>query len=115
MGSRSVIGSRPSRPSRPRPGHPCMGGLLESIPATARVWPRHLLAAGGYLNPESDPNRPLHRLEESRLVKARWVVTTKNRRARVYEITAAGRRHLEVEEKRWRRVTLAVGQLLQRI
>jgi len=57
----------------------------------------------------------LHRLEESGLVKARWVVTAKKRRARVYEITATGRRHLEAEEKRWRRVTLAVGQLLQRI
>lgn len=57
----------------------------------------------------------LHRLEEARLVKARWLVTEKNRRARVYEITTAGRRHLESEEKRWRRVTLAVGQLLQRI
>jgi PadR family transcriptional regulator len=57
----------------------------------------------------------LHRLEEARLVKARWLVTEKNRRARVYEITTAGRRHLESEEKRWRRVTLAVDQLLQRI
>jgi PadR family transcriptional regulator len=57
----------------------------------------------------------LHRLEESGLVKARWVVTAKKRRARIYEITAAGLRHLEAEEKRWRRVTLAVGQLLQRI
>lgn len=57
----------------------------------------------------------LHRLEETRLVKARWVVTEKNRRARVYEITALGKRHLEAEEKRWRSVTLAVGQLLQRI
>ena len=57
----------------------------------------------------------LHRLEESGLVKARWVVTAKKRRARVYEITAAGRRHLQTEEKRWRKVTLAVGQVLQRI
>lgn len=57
----------------------------------------------------------LHRLEESRLVKARWVITPNNRRARVYEITAAGRRQLEVEEKRWRAVTLAVGELLARI
>lgn len=57
----------------------------------------------------------LHRLEESHLVKARWVVTEKRRRARVYEITAAGRRHLETEETKWRKVTLAVGQLLQRI
>ena len=57
----------------------------------------------------------LHRLEESRFVKARWVVTNNNRRARVYEITATGRRQLETEEKRWRAVTLAVGQVLERI
>lgn len=57
----------------------------------------------------------LHRLEESQLVKARWVVTANKRRARVYEITAAGRRQLETEEKRWRTVTLAVGQMLERI
>lgn len=57
----------------------------------------------------------LHRLEESRLVKARWVVTANKRRARVYEITAAGRRQLEADEKRWRSVTLAVGQMLERI
>ena len=57
----------------------------------------------------------LHRLEESRFVKARWMVTNNNRRARVYEITATGRRQLDVEEKRWRAVTLAVGQVLERI
>jgi len=57
----------------------------------------------------------LHRLEESHLVKARWVVTANKRRARVYEITAAGRRQLEAEEERWRTVTLAVGQVLERI
>ena len=57
----------------------------------------------------------LHRLEEARLVKARWVVTPNNRRARMYEITAAGRRQLEAEEKRWRTVTLAVAQVLERI
>jgi PadR family transcriptional regulator len=57
----------------------------------------------------------LHRLEESALVKAQWAITAKNRRARVYEITAAGRRQLEAEERRWRKVTLAVEQVLQRI
>ena len=57
----------------------------------------------------------LHRLEEARLVKAKWVVTPKNRRARVYEVTPAGRRQLEAVEERWRSVTLAVGQVLDRI
>jgi PadR family transcriptional regulator, regulatory protein PadR len=57
----------------------------------------------------------LHRLEESRLVKARWTLTANRRRARVYEITTAGRHKLEAEEKRWRMVTFAVSQVLERI
>ena len=57
----------------------------------------------------------LHRLEEQRLVKARWTLTAKNRRARVYEITQAGRHELEAGERRWRAVTFAVGQLLEEI
>jgi PadR family transcriptional regulator, regulatory protein PadR len=57
----------------------------------------------------------LHRLEESRLVKARWTRTANRRRARVYEITPAGRNKLEAEEKRWRMVTLAVSQVLERM
>ena len=57
----------------------------------------------------------LHRLEESSLVKARWVVTANKRRARVYEVTEDGLRRLEREEQRWRTVTLAVGRLLEEI
>jgi PadR family transcriptional regulator, regulatory protein PadR len=57
----------------------------------------------------------LHRLEESNLVKARWVVTANKRRARVYEVTDDGLRRLEREEERWRTVTLAVGRLLEEI
>jgi hypothetical protein len=36
------------------------------------------------------------------------------RRARLYEITAAGRKRLGAEEARWRAVTSAVGHILQR-
>ena len=57
----------------------------------------------------------LHRLEESNLVKAHWVVTANKRRARVYEVTEDGLRRLEREEQRWRTVTLAVGRLLEEI
>jgi PadR family transcriptional regulator, regulatory protein PadR len=55
----------------------------------------------------------LHRMEESRWIKARWITTDSNRRARVYDITAAGRRQLEAEESRWRAVTTAVGHVLK--
>jgi PadR family transcriptional regulator len=55
----------------------------------------------------------LHRMEETGWIKARWVVTDRNRRARQYEITATGRRQLDVEERRWRTVTAAVGHVLK--
>ena len=42
-------------------------------------------------------------------------MTNNNRRVRVYEITVAGRRELDTGEKRWRAVTLAVGQVHERI
>jgi PadR family transcriptional regulator PadR len=56
----------------------------------------------------------LHRMEEAGWIKARWVTTENKRRARLYEITAAGRKQLDEEEVRWKQVTAAVGQVLQR-
>lgn len=56
----------------------------------------------------------LHRMEEQGWIKARWVTTPNNRRARVYELTAAGRKQLQDEEARWRAVTAAVSRVLQR-
>jgi PadR family transcriptional regulator PadR len=55
----------------------------------------------------------LHRLEEAGWVKARWKTTDTGRRARVYEITADGRKQLSAEETRWRAVTAAVGHILK--
>src|SRR4029453_5102886 len=56
----------------------------------------------------------LHRMEEAGWVKAEWVVTDNKRRARLYEVTLAGRRQLETEEKRWRMVTPTGGERLAR-
>jgi PadR family transcriptional regulator, regulatory protein PadR len=55
----------------------------------------------------------LHRMEEAGWVRADWVVTENKRRARVYELTAAGRRQLEAEEARWRQLSGAVGAVLR--
>jgi transcriptional regulator len=55
----------------------------------------------------------LHRMEEAGWIKARWTTTEHNRRARVYEITAAGRKHLGAETSRWHAVTAAVLQVIQ--
>jgi transcriptional regulator len=55
----------------------------------------------------------LHRMEEFGWIKARWVTTTHKRRARLYDLTAAGRKQLEAEEARWREVTSAVDHVLK--
>ena len=55
----------------------------------------------------------LHRLEESGAIKAGWIVTENNRRARVYEITKQGLKQLADEEERWRTATAAVDRILR--
>jgi transcriptional regulator len=56
----------------------------------------------------------LHRMEEGGWIRAKWIKTENKRRARLYEITGAGRKQLAQEEARWSMVTAAVGQILQR-
>src|SRR2546426_10919167 len=55
----------------------------------------------------------LHRMEEAGWIKAKWVTTKNKRRARVYEITAEGRKRLEAEENRWMTVNAAVARVLK--
>jgi len=55
----------------------------------------------------------LHRLERRGWVKAKWGASENNRRAKYYELTAAGRKQLGVEEKEWKRLTAAVAQVLE--
>ncbi|HET7566240.1 MAG TPA: PadR family transcriptional regulator [Gemmatimonadaceae bacterium] len=44
----------------------------------------------------------LHRLERKKLVRASWGLSDTNRRARFYELTAAGRKQLQAERKQLR-------------
>jgi PadR family transcriptional regulator, regulatory protein PadR len=55
----------------------------------------------------------LHRMEEAGLIKAKWVTTENNRRARMYEITRAGTKELGQEESRWRAISNAIGRVLR--
>jgi transcriptional regulator len=55
----------------------------------------------------------LHRMEEAGWIRARWATTGRQRRVRIYAITATGRRQLEAEEQRWHAVTGAVGRVLK--
>jgi PadR family transcriptional regulator PadR len=55
----------------------------------------------------------LMRLEQRGLIKAKWGVTENNRRARFYNITAAGRRQLETEKAHWDRTASTMQALLR--
>jgi transcriptional regulator len=55
----------------------------------------------------------LHRLERRGWIKAKWRASEHNRRAKYYELTKAGRTQLEAEESAWRKLTAAVGQVLE--
>jgi transcriptional regulator len=55
----------------------------------------------------------LHRLERRGWIKSRWGASENNRRARFYELTAAGRKQLQHEESNWQRLTTAVAQILE--
>jgi transcriptional regulator len=54
----------------------------------------------------------LHRLERRGWIKATWGASENNRRAKYYEITSKGRAQLDAQADAWRRLTLAVGQVL---
>jgi transcriptional regulator len=55
----------------------------------------------------------LHRLEQQRLVSARWGLSENNRRAKYYRLTALGRRRLQAETARWGRYVEAVFKVLE--
>jgi PadR family transcriptional regulator, regulatory protein PadR len=55
----------------------------------------------------------LHRMEGAGWIRADWVTKDSGRRARVYELTEAGKKQLGIEESRWHAVTLAVNRVLR--
>src|SRR5213078_1092035 len=54
----------------------------------------------------------LFRLVRQGLLKASWGTSENNRRAKFYELTAAGRKRLREETDGWRRLATAMGSAL---
>jgi len=66
-----------------------------------------LTASQGSLYPS------LHRLELQGFVASEMTPSENNRRARVYKLTAAGRRQLEAETQNWKEFALSMKRILQ--
>jgi PadR family transcriptional regulator PadR len=55
----------------------------------------------------------LHRMAQEGWLRAEWGVTEKNRQARFYAITRAGRTQLQREEESWARLCSGVRRVLE--
>ena len=55
----------------------------------------------------------LHRLEHQGWIEAEWAVSELGRRAKYYQLTAAGRRQLAVEAREWERMSAAIGRVMK--
>ena len=99
-----------------------MKGTLDTMVLKALSWePMHGFEittwlerrSGGQLGIEDSAlYQALDRMEERGLVKAEWGLTEKNRRARYYRMTAAGRAHLRAESERWARYAGVMDRIL---
>ena len=55
----------------------------------------------------------LHRLERQGWITAEWAVSELGRRAKYYQLTAAGRKQLAVEAGEWERMAAAIGRVMK--
>src|SRR5215207_7615857 len=54
----------------------------------------------------------LHKLEQEGWIQAEWKPSENNRRAKYYSLTRLGRQELEKETANWRRLSVAITQVV---
>lgn len=54
----------------------------------------------------------LHRLEKQGWIKSEWRTSEHNQRAKYYQLTATGKKHLAAEHSRWKQLSSAVTNLM---
>jgi transcriptional regulator len=97
-------------------------GTLDLMLLKALAWqPLHGYAAAKWVRAASKDTLAvddralyiaLHRLEARKLIKGRWQTTSTGRKAKCYELTAAGRARLEADVSLWEQYVRAMGYVL---
>jgi PadR family transcriptional regulator PadR len=97
-------------------------GTLDVLILKALTWgPRHGYAVAEWVKTVTDADllveegplyTALHRLEKRGWVSGEWGYSDNNRKAKFYQLTAAGRRQLRAEVTAWERYARAVGKAL---
>lgn len=54
----------------------------------------------------------LHRLEKQGWIKSEWRISERNQRAKYYQLTAAGKKHLANEHHRWNQLSAAIARVM---
>jgi transcriptional regulator len=55
----------------------------------------------------------LHRMEQAGYLKSKWGESENRRKAKFYQLTAAGRRQLDAETAEWQRISVAIASALK--
>jgi transcriptional regulator len=55
----------------------------------------------------------LHRLEQQAWIRSKWGASEANRKAKYYELTAAGRKQLQAEVTGWERYAAAIARVIE--
>ena len=98
-------------------------GTLDLLVLKALAWgPRHGYAVARWVGDTTDDDlqveegalyTALHRMESRGWLEAEWGLSENNRKAKFYQLTAAGRRQLRAGTARWTRYAQAVFKVLQ--
>ena len=82
-------------------------------PAHGHAIAKHIQSSSETLRIETGSLYPaLHRLEARGLVRPEWRLSDKGKRAKYYQLTPAGKRHLTAEHSRWEQFVLAMSRVL---
>jgi PadR family transcriptional regulator len=105
----------------PDAGLPLLQGSLDGLVLKTLSWgPMHGFGIARWIRQTTDDALhleegtlypALYRMENRGWIKAEWRITENNRRAKYYQLTAAGRRQLAQESRNWARFSDAVGKV----
>src|SRR5438477_12491626 len=98
-------------------------GTLDLLSLRTLVWgPEHGQGIANAIQKTSDEQLlvehgalypALQRLEQRGWIGGKWGISSNNRKARFYSLTAAGRKQLVKETSKWKRLAAAIARVLE--
>jgi len=87
-----------------------VGGQMHGLGVSRRI---QQITGGTFIVKPGSLFPALHRMEDEGWISSFWGDSENNRRAKYYRLTKPGLKQLEVETKRWGRISWAIAQALE--